>query len=373
MTAGGARVEVDRAAIESNLRHVLAEMGGGSPEVCAVLKSDAYGHGIEHVLPLMLAAGVPAVGIVSNSEARLIRDLGFHGRILRVRAATPAEAREALPLAVEEWLGGAAHARALAGVAEAAGESIPVHLALNSTGLSKESLDLGASGAEAELAGIVASGGLDVRGIAAHFPREDARDVREGLSAFRADADRVLEALGPDRAAGVQRHCATSFAALEVPESRLELVRIGAALYGDSSAAAPWQRSAMRIVSEISTVCRYPAGRTVGYERRHRLDAETRIATVPLGYGDGIPRALGGRGRALVGGRHVPIVDHLAMNTLAIDVTDVPGAGPGDEVVLLGRQGDAELDGAALELASGQIAAATYTGLGRILPREPVA
>ncbi|EFP12971.1 hypothetical protein CRE_10733 [Caenorhabditis remanei] len=373
MTAGGARVEIDRSALESNLRYLLAEMGSASPEVCAVLKSDAYGHGIEHVLPVVLAAGVTAVGIVSNPEARLVRELGFGGRILRVRAATSAEARGALPMAVEEWLGGLAHARALAAIAEAVDVSIPVHLALNSTGLSKESLDLGASGADAELAGIVASRRLDVRGIAAHFPREDAHDVREGLSAFRADADRVLEALGPDRAAGVQRHCATSFAALEVPESRLDLVRIGAALYGDSSAAAPWQRRAMRIVSEVSTVCRYPAGRTVGYERHHRLDAETRIATVPLGYGDGVPRSLGGRGWALVGGRSVPIVDHLAMNTLAIDVTEIPEVGPGDEVVLYGRQGEAELDGGALELASGQIAAAAYTGMGRILPREPVA
>ena len=370
MSEAGARVEIDTAALRQNLRGVLGALRSGSAsQLCAVVKSDAYGHGIDTMLPLIMAEGVPVVGIASNREARQVRALGYEGRILRVRSAGPVEVAEALQWRVEEWVGGFLHARSLAEIAVSRGIEVPVHLATNGSGLSKENLDLRAPSGASELAALVALRGLDIRGVCTHFAREDEADTRAGLRAFVDDAERVLRALGAGRAEGVQRHCATSFASLTVPESRLEMARVGAALYGDTSAQAPWQRPALRLVAPVSAVTGYPAGRTVGYERRHTLERDSVIATVPLGYGDGLPRALGGGGHVLIRGRRAPIVDHLAMNSLAVDVTRIAGVVPGDEAVVFGRQGARGITSAQFEAASGQIAAASYTVWGRVLPR----
>ncbi|WP_181158427.1 alanine racemase [Leucobacter massiliensis] len=371
MTRPGAVIEVDLDAIRANLRRIRAEIGPG-PELCPVLKADAYGHGLSLVLPVLMSEGVGSIGIASNREAAEARELGFAGRLLRVRAAAPQEAAEALRFGVEEWVGGFAQARALAELALAHGASVPVHLATNGPGISRECLDLGGEEGARELAAILALRGLQLRGVCAHFPCEEVADTEAGAAAFAADAETVLRALGPERAAAVQRHCATSFAALSVPGSRFDLVRIGAALYGDSSADAPWQRRAMRLLAPVTGVNRYPAGRSVSYDRTHVLERDTLIASVPIGYGDGVPRSLGGRGAVLVRGRRAPVVGAIAMNALSVDVTAIPGVQPGDEAVLLGRQGALEITGAEFERAAGDIAAVAYSAWGRIVPRVAV-
>lgn len=368
MTQQGARVQIDLHAIRSNLRHIARELRG--TEVCIVVKADAYGHGIDLVLPLVIEEGFTTVGVAGNDEARSVRETGFTGRLVRVRAAAPGEVAAALPWRVEEWVGGFLHARAIAEIAVQHDREIPVHVAINAAGLTRECLDLDTPDGRGELGALVALKGLDVRGICTHFPMEEADDTRRGAAAFAREAALALALLGPQRSATVQRHCATSFAAFSVPESRFDLVRIGAAVYGDTSAAIPWQRGAMRLVAPIASVNRYPAGRTVGYGREHRLSADALIATVAVGYGDGVPRTIGRRGIALVHGKRVPIVDQLAMNSLSLDVTAVPGVVPGDEVVLYGSQGADAITSPIFESHAGMIAAAAYTSWGRILPRE---
>ncbi|WP_053351591.1 alanine racemase [Leucobacter musarum] len=371
MTTGEARVEIDPAAIRHNLGCLVDALSGdSSPEICAVVKADAYGHGIEHVLPLIVDAGIRSVGIASNAEARRVRELGFSGRIIRVRAAAPAEVAGALGERVEEWVGGFAHAQVIAEIALQHGVEIPVHLAINALGFSVSCVDLSLSAGRKELAAMVALRGLDVRGVCAHFPSEAVADAQRGAARFADEAEEVLGVLGQERAADVQRHCATSFAALTVAESRFDLVRIGAALYGDSSAPAVWQRSALRLVAPITSVNLVPAGRRIGYVGGSVLDGDAIIAAVPVGYGDGLPRALGnGRGSVLVRGHRAPIVDRLSMNALAVDVTAIPGVRPGDDAVVFGRQGAGEISGVEFERNSGEIAAASYSQWGRGIAR----
>ena len=152
----------------------------------------------------------------------------------------------------------------------------------------------------------------------------------------------------------------------------MDLVRIGAALYGDTSAEVPGLRPAMRFVSRIVAMNRYPAGSTVGYDRAGRLDVPSRLAVVPVGYADGYPRVLGSRATVLVRGVPAPVIDRLAMNTLIVDVTRVPSARIGDEVVLYGRQGSAQISSSDIERDSGAIAAGAYTAWGRLNPRVVV-
>ncbi|WP_294980217.1 alanine racemase [uncultured Microbacterium sp.] len=368
MSASAAWVEVDTGAVAHNLGAVRDALGPGA-HVCAVVKADAYGHGVDLVAPTLIARGVESFGVTSNEEARTVRATGFTGRILRLRAALREEVEDAAGLGVEEWIGGAAHAAVVAAAGAATGRRVRAHVSINATGISRDGIDLDDANAAAQLRQIGADARLDVVGVASHFPCEDADDVHDGAAAFAIQARHAgaLLARGP-----LQRHCATSYAALTVPASRFDLVRIGAALYGDTSASLAGLRPAMRLVSRIAAISAYPAGRTVGYDRTHRLDAPARLAAVPLGYADGYQRTLGGRAEVLVRGRRMPVVDRLAMNTLLVDVTSAEDAVIGDEVVLYGAQGAERISGADLEHASGQIAANLYTSWGRLLPRRAI-
>lgn len=361
-------VEIDADAIAHNLRVVRGEIGAAT-RLCGVVKADAYGHGIPVVLPILIAAGIDTIGITSNAEAEEARHLGFSGRIIRLRAALRDEIQGAGRLHIEEWVGGGDHARVVIAAARALGRRIRVHVSLNSTGLSRDGMDW--ADAQPHLQRIAASREFSVVGICSHFPCEDADDVSAGTRAFRNQAGAAERALGAPRGR-LEKHCATSYAALTVPASRMDMVRIGAALYGDTSAALRDLLPSMRLVSRIAAINPYPPGSTVGYDRAARIDRASRLAVVPVGYADGYPRTLGGRARVLVRGAPAPVVDRLAMNSLVIDVTHVPLAQIGDEVVLYGRQGSAQIRSADIEQASGTIAAGAYTAWGRLNPRVVV-
>ncbi|WP_426324091.1 alanine racemase [Microbacterium sp. E-13] len=363
-------VEIDAGAIAHNLDVVRGQVENAT-RLCGVVKADAYGHGIPVVLPILMRAGVDTIGITSNEEAEEARRQGFSGRIIRLRAALREEIHEGGLLDIEEWVGGGDHARVVIAAARSLGRPLHVHLSLNSTGLSRDGMDWGDPLSQPHLGRIAASPELAVVGICSHFPSEDADDGRAGARAFRNQADAAERALGAPRGR-LEKHCATSYAALTIPDSRMDMVRIGAALYGDSSAAVAGLRPAMRLVSRIVAINPYPAGSTVGYDRAARIDRASRLAVVPVGYADGYPRTLGGRAHVLVHGAHAPVIDRLAMNSLVIDVTQVPSAQVGDEVVLYGRQGSAQIRSADIERASGTIAAASYTAWARLNPRVVV-
>lgn len=369
MSSSPAWIEVDTAAIANNIA-VVQQLLPGTTRLCGVVKADAYGHGVDLVLPVLMAAGIDLIGVTSNDEARTARALGFRGRVIRLRVATREEIEDARDLLIEEWVGGLQHARIVESAARSTRQTIPVHVALNSTGLSRDGIDFGMRAYRADLAAIGRLTALRTVGICAHFPCEEAGDVAAGAAAFRAQsADAVALLASGGRA---ERHCATSFAAITVPSSRFDMVRIGAALYGDTSAPVTGLRPAIAFVSRIAAINVYPEGRSVGYDRTFVTRRASRLAVVPVGYGSGLHRNLGGRADVLVRGRRARVVDKLAMNSCVIDVTDIPSVQIGDEVVLCGSQGGEQIGFHDLERASGQIAADLYTAWGSLLPRWAV-
>ncbi|MBS3179936.1 MULTISPECIES: alanine racemase [unclassified Pseudoclavibacter] len=372
MTTEPVWVEVDLDAIEHNLQEIQREFAGRST-LCIVLKADAYGHGIDLLGPVVIAKNIEMLGISSNREAAQLRALGFTGRLLRLRSAQPQEMQAGVHWNIEEWIGGFPHATTASAIATASGRSIPVHLSVNSTGITREGIDVSRPAGLAELRALASLPGLDVRGIATHFPLEDQQDIRAGTARFVDEAETATSVLREQGATSrIDRHCATSYAGLTVPESRLDLVRIGAALYGDTAADPKRFRRAMTVRSRVAAVNGYSAGETVGYERTHVLERDSVLASVPVGYGDGFHRSLGGRAQVLIRGKRAPVIDLPGMNCLIIDVTEVHGVFPGDDVVLYGRQGGGEVTSHDLELANTQIAADLYTAWGRILPRFAV-
>lgn len=369
VSAGG-WVEIDESAIVHNIRTIRAELGD-EVEFCAVVKADAYGHGVDIVAPLLAAQGIAMVGVASNGDAAGVRAAGFTGRLMRVRPGWRDEIDDGIRFGIEEWIGGAQHAMIAGAIAAARGVRLPVHLSLNSTGLGRDGIDLGEAGGMDAVSAVLADPRLEVIGLCSHFPCEDATDVADGATRFDEETRAVIVEAGTGDP--LVRHCATTFAALTVPSSRFDLVRIGAGLYGDSDTLGGALRPAMRVVSRVAAVNDYPRGSTVGYERWHRLAHDARLAVIPLGYADGFHRSLSGTGEVLIRGRRAPIVDRIAMNSFLVDVSRIPHAAPGDEAVLYGRQGDQAITSADVEHAHGNIAADLYVAWGQLLPRRAVA
>jgi len=191
-----------------------------------------------------------------------------------------------------------------------------------------------------ELAGLR---GLRLVGAMMHFPSADEPD---GVGFTRAQIGAFLKIREAVAAAGIRVplwHAANSAGILLHPESHLDAVRPGLALYGGIQAASAKLRQAMTLKTRIVLVRDFPAGATLGYGRTFRTARASRIAALPIGYADGFSRANSNKGQALVRGRRAPIVGRVSMDAVLVDVTDAPGAAAGDEVVLYGRQGEAEI------------------------------
>lgn len=366
--AANAWIEVDTAAFEHNLRLLQAMLTGGA-RTCAVLKADAYGVGIDLVMPSLVRAGIGYVGIASSEEARMARACGYRGRLMRVRPATSAEIGAARRHDVEELVGGLHAAREVARILGRGRRPARVHLALDSAGMGRSGLALGTERGRREALELVATPGLRIVGLMTHFPTEDPPDLLRGVDAFRREAA-WLFANTALRREDVLLHAANSFAVQHVPESHLDMVRPGGALYGYGGTPKPPFVHVASFRTTVASVQAYPAGATVSYDRTFTLERDSLLANLPVGYSDGYRRAYSNRGSVLVRGRRAPVVGRVTMNTTMVDVTGIPGVAPGDEVVLFGRQGGDEITQAEVEEVTGVILADQYSVWGSLNPKR---
>jgi len=331
---------VDLDAIRHNARALAG--AAGRARLTAVVKADAYGHGAVPVARAALEGGADGLAVVTVDEAEQLRDAGIDATLLMMGPLAGDEWRRAVECAAEVtvWT-----PEAVAAAAAAGGPTRPlrVHLKLD-TGMGR----LGARPEDvAALTDAAVAAGTDLRvvGLMTHFASADETEgenagfMREQLLRFRG-ATAQLSATFPDASV----HAANSAATLRDPATAFDMVRCGIALYGCSpfggDPADHGLRPAMSWTTHISAVKTVRSRESVGYGRRWRAARGTRVATVPVGYADGYSRAFGGRARALVGGRPVPVIGAVSMNQLALDLGPEGDAQAGDEVVLLGGQGD---------------------------------
>lgn len=355
-------LEIDGAAFDANVRSAL-DMLQGRALLCAVIKSDAYGHGADLLLPSLVALGVPYIGVGTNSEAGLAREHGFSGRLLRVRAAAPQEIKAGLPHSIEELVADPQSAWEMSRIAADEGRRLRVHLDINSSGISRHSLDVSSPLGRACALEIVGLPHLELAGIMTHFPQDDVDHVKRALHRFKAESKAILQGAGISRSE-ILLHAANSYAALNVPSTWLDMVRMGAALYGDSDPGHTIFQRCMTFKARIGSVNCYPAGSSVGYGLTHTLAEDSRLATVTAGYGDGYRRSLGRQGKVLVRGHRVPVVDIISMNSFVVDVSSLRDVRPGDEVVLFGGQDGVKITVEELETANAAILADLYTVWG---------
>lgn len=364
---------IDLAAVRRNVAR-LAELVRPA-RYAAVVKANAYGHGLPEIARA-LADEADAFCTYRVDEALAIRAAGVATPILVLGPVEPDElaAAHEARAAIALWSDGA-FARDVARAARAAGAPFAVHAKID-TGVTRLGID--AARAANVVAEYLTDAALDVRGVFTHLAAAEELE-----SAFTlGQLERFERALEPLDAAlrrdGVVRHAAASAAAMLYPRLRLDMVRPGIATYGiwpsaETRAAAPPHlelEPALSWTTRLVVVREVEAGRSVGYGCTFRTQRPSRIGVLPIGYAEGVPRALSNAGEALVGGRRVPIVGRVCMNMTFVDVTDVPQARPGATVTLIGADGDERIDANELGAAAQTIGYEIVARLPETLPRR---
>jgi alanine racemase len=360
-------LEVDRAGFAANIatiRHQLA----ASVELCVVLKADAYGHGIGLLMPAVIAQRVAVIGITSNDEAQVARARGFTGKVVRIRTAGIDEITAGFALDLEESIGNLDLLRQVAAEARRLGRRLPVHFKLNSGGMSRNGMDLSTDQGRKDALAFVRTEGIEIAGLMTHFPVEAAEDCCDGAARFKAHCDWLIEAAGLDRRRLVL-HAANSFATVNVPAAHFDMVRPGQALYGVLHGASADLGKVLSFKSRVAALDAYPKGNTVSYDRTVTLERNSLLANIPVGYSDGYSRRFSNKADVLVRGQRAPVMGRVTMNTIMVDVTDIPGVVAGDEVVLFGRQGQQEVSQADIESWTDNFLPAETTVWGNSLPK----
>jgi alanine racemase len=322
-------LEIDVEALENNVA-VIRELIGPNVNLSAVVKADAYGHGMVPVARVFEHARVDRLCVASLDEAIALRDGGIRAPILLLYPVSEAGAHEARRLGVAVT----ADQRSASQIDEVAAE-IEVDTGLTRGGVKPEDI----ARVAAQLANTGASGGVWTH-IASP---EDAAATAAQVTKFEHAVASLDAGDSPPR-----RHVAATGALFTARAPLYEGVRIGLGLYGlvpeDLPIAAERREFAQRLRPAMSLKCQplrvaeFPAGTPVSYGGRWVTSRESVIATLPIGYGDGWSRAYSQGAEALVRGRRVPLVGSVAMDAVMADVTEIPGVGVDDEFVLLGRQ-----------------------------------
>jgi alanine racemase len=368
------QVSVDLSAISDNIRTLRQR--SAAPHFMAVVKGNAYGHGLVEVARAALSAGADWLGTAQLHEAITLRRAGITAPVLSwlyLAAASSETIREALGYDVDVSLGSVAQLDVVAGIARLLGRPAVVHLELD-TGLSRggaraeDWAELVAAARRAEL-----SGTLSVRGVWTHLAWADVPAHPANLAAVDAFEEAVREA----KAAGLEpaiRHVSSSANILDRPEFAFDMVRAGLAFYGLAPAdhLAPSDfglRPALTVTAPVVLVKKVPAGTGVSYEHQAITHEPRYLGLIPLGYADGIPKGISGRSLILLGGRRVPVIGKVCMDQFMVDLgPDSNGVAVGDTAVLFGdpRTGAASADdwGAAIGSHGDEI-------INRIAPRLP--
>ena len=361
-------LEIDKQAFTDNIRTLQKELDGKS-KICAVMKADAYGNSIDLLMPSILETNVECVGITSNAEAAIVRQHGYKGRIARLRAATTNEILDALPLNVEELFGNLEQAKSISAQMKSRDHTLKYHLALNAGGMDRNGLEMVTPKGKQQAVELSKLPNLKMVGIMTHYAVEDEKFVRDHLKIFLEQTDWLIKTAKLKRE-DLTLHTANSFTTLAVPEARLDMVRPGGVLYGDSIPSYTQYKKTMAFKTQVAVVNSYLKGTTVGYDETYTLKRDSRLANLPFGYSDGYRRVFSNKGYVLINGHKVPVVGKVSMNTTMVDVTDFPDIKAGDEVVVYGKQGNEEVKQADVEEYNGALLADLYTVWGNSNQRK---
>lgn len=369
----------NRIAAKVNLNHIednmeaMHRLTGDKSRFFAVIKTDAYGHGAVQVARLLeekpyvygyaTATVEEAVELRKHAIKKPILVLGYtfpdSYELLAAYDIMPAVFREDTIDVLSE-------------AAQKAGRTIRVHVKVD-TGMGRIGIRPDESGVEF-VRRLASAPGISVEGVFTHFARADEADktsALQQLACFKSFTERV------ERETGIRipyKHCANSASIMELPETYLELVRAGVSMYGlwpsdemkrDRISLKP----ALSLHSHIAFIKEIAPGTPISYGGTFTAEHMMRVATIPVGYGDGYPRALSGKGYVLIHGQKAPILGRICMDQFMVDVTEIPQAKPDDAVTLIGTDGTLTITMEELGTLSGRFHYELASDLGKRIPR----
>lgn len=365
-----AQVELDAIADNMiNMKRNLPER----TRMMGVVKTDGYGHGGVPVARRLEPFGfMYGFAVATPEEAHILRQAGIRKPILILGYSFPYSygllAREELRPAVFRR----DSIEPLAAAARKAGKPIKVHIKVD-TGMNRIGITPDREGLSF-VESLARREGIEIEGIFTHFARADEADkssVLEQFGTFEAFIHMIEKELSLEIPV---KHCANSAGILELPQTGMDLVRAGITMYGLAPSSEVRMdivplRPALSLYSHIVYVKGIHAGQSVSYGGTFTAGRDMRIATVPVGYGDGYPRGLSGKGQVLVHGRRAPILGRVCMDQFMVDVSHIPDVAEGDRVVLIGADGGDRITAEELGDLSGRFNYELICNLGKRIPR----
>jgi alanine racemase len=354
-------ITIDLEVIASNYK-TLKDLTGG--QVLAIVKADAFGHGMIEVSKKLESIGVDILGTADVDEALEIRKAGIRSPIMAWLHGKNTDFEQAIDQDIQLGASAIATLEKIAAAAKKVGQTAKVHLKVD-TGLGRNGSDLDSWPALIEKAvELSAAGAIELVGVFSHLSGTSEKDDLEQLRVFE-EAIETATKLG---ASFKIRHIAASLAALRYPATRLDMIRVGAALYGidpspDAVARECGLLPAMRVTSEVVHIKKVPAGHGVSYGYLHKTTGESTLALVPFGYTEGFPRIATGHAEVSLNGKRYRVLARVAMDQFILDLGS-DSAEVGDEVVIIGDSTKGEPSAEDLALAAGTINYEIVTKMG---------
>ena len=365
-------VEIDLSALRHNLKE-SRDLVGGTTDILAMVKADAYGHGAVPVSRELEAAGAALLGVATAEEGIELRQAGITLPVLILGGIYPGESEKYLFHRLTPVLFDLDTARELENASRKPGRTWAVHLKID-TGMSR--LGFSWKGWGAALSFFREAESLRIEGIMTHFAvaeserPDDKAFTEEQIRRFEVCREQTLQA-------GIHPrflHMANSSATMAWEKARFNLVRPGLMLYGVAPTPALGAKLALKPIlrwrTGILALKRIPAGDSVSYGRTFVCPKDSLIATLPLGYADGYSRRFSNRAEVLVRGRRARVAGVVCMDLTMVDVSDIPGVQVGDEVVLLGKQEGGEIHIHELARWAETIPYEIFCGIGKRVPRK---
>lgn len=339
--------EVDLDAIAQNVANLKAHITKGT-KMMAVVKADAYGHGVEHVSRILEENGVDCFAVSSLSEAVQLRRLGRTLPILILGYTPPECAPDLAEHNLTQTVYSPEYADALSQAAVNSGCTLSCHIKLD-VGMGRLGFNAKSDDCIAQVEQAVQLPALTFTGIFTHFPSADLDGDEDG-AITKSQIDLFTQRVEQLKQKGISFetcHCCNSAGSIAFPQGHLDMVREGIALYGlcpsgelkGKVALTP----AMTLKTVVSMVKTLHPGDTVSYGQTVTLEKDTRVATVCIGYADGYPRALSNKGYMMINGQKAPVLGRVCMDQLLLDVTHINNVQMGTEVTVFGKNGDAAL------------------------------
>ncbi|MBW1962528.1 MAG: alanine racemase [Deltaproteobacteria bacterium] len=345
--------EIDLRAIAHNVR-ALRQITDSKARLMAVVKANAYGHGVMEVTKTALKHGAELLGVARIHEGIQLREAGFDAPVLILGYTPSCYAESMVHFDLTPTISSYLQAKALSDAVCGIGKKIRIHLKVD-TGMgrlgilpdSRRYIPTGkksTTSALEEVAAIASLPGVELEGVYTHFATADSADKSYAIKQFEIFLD-FLEKL---RQIGIEpavRHTANSAAIIDMPETHLDLVRAGISLYGlypsgEVNKSRIELKPAMALKTRIAHLKKVPSGFKISYGITYETKTPTTVATVPIGYADGLNRLLSSRGKMLVYGLRAPIIGRVCMDQTMLDVGHIPDVQLDQEVVVFGEQGN---------------------------------